>query len=388
MAIYFAFALTAIHEGSLRAANVLLVLYAVELGASPFVVGLLAAMFSICPALIAVQAGKLADRFGARWLLLTGAAAGTLGMLVPYLFAGVAALFAGAVGMGVLDALFVVCVQNIVGLQSTPENRARNYSNYSLIGSTAGLSGPLIAGFSIDYLGHAAGCAIVALITLIPIVLILSRNDELRVGTPPAAHAQGGMWEMLSDPGVRRTLITSSFLAAGSNLYLFYMPVYAHDAGLSASSIGFVISANAAAIFVVRAILPNLLARYGEDRVLTLAFYVEAVSLMLIPFFKDAYVLALLSFIFGLGMGGGGPIITMLMFARSAQGRSGEGLGLKITVNHLTKMVSPLVFGAMGSALGLLPMFVFNALLMVGGGYLSRPNKPRSRSVDDAKSTK
>ena len=114
----------------------------------------------------------------------------------------------------------------------------------------------------------------------------------------------------------------------------------------------------------------------------------EAVSLMLIPFFKDAYVLALLSFIFGLGMGGGGPIITMLMFARSAQGRSGEGLGLKITVNHLTKMVSPLVFGAMGSALGLLPMFVFNALLMVGGGYLSRPNKPRSRSVDDAKSTK
>src|SRR4029077_6404749 len=129
-------------------------------------------------------------------------------------------------------------------------------------------------------------------------------------------------------------------------LYQFYIPVYAHGIGLSASTIGILLSMNAAAAFFVRVILARLIARFKEERLLAYAFYVGAASLMLIPFIKSAVILALISFIFGLGMGCCGPIVTMLMFSSSATGRSGEALGLKVTLNHLTKVVSPIIFGS------------------------------------------
>ena len=50
-------------------------------------------------------------------------------------------------------------------------------------------------------------------------------------------------------------------------------------------------------------------------------------------------------------------------------------VGLKMTTNNLTKLVSPVVFGAIASAFGLFPMFWLNALLLGTGGWLSRPGE-------------
>ncbi len=122
--------------------------------------------------------------------------------------------------------------------------------------------------------------------------------------------------------------------------------------------------------------------RLTAERVLTLAFYVSAASFLLVPFFKSAALLALLSFTFGLGMGCGQPITMMLTFSNAAAGRSGETLGLRLTVNHLTRVVGPIFFGAIGSAFGLFAVFWVNALMLGAGGFLTRiesgepPGKP------------
>jgi hypothetical protein len=65
----------------------------------------------------------------------------------------------------------------------------------------------------------------------------------------------------------------------------------------------------------------------------------------------------------------------MLMYSYSPAGRTGEALGLRMTFIHLTKLVGPIAFGAIGSALGLAAMFIVNAAVMTGGGFLSRPAK-------------
>ena len=54
----------------------------------------------------------------------------------------------------------------------------------------------------------------------------------------------------------------------------------------------------------------------------------------------------------------------MLMFSSSSEGRSGEALGLRMTVAHFTKIVGPVLFGLLGSAFGLAPMFWINACMM------------------------
>ena len=91
-------------------------------------------------------------------------------------------------------------------------------------------------------------------------------------------------------------------------------------------------------------------------------------------------MLSLLSFLFGLGMGCGPPITMMLTYGQSPEGRSGEALGLRVTANHLARVVGPLVFGSIGSAFGLFPVFWVNALMMASGGLISRRRTSRRDS--------
>lgn len=374
MSIVFVYLLSLLNGTSVFASQMVLSLYALDLGASALTVGVLAGMFSLFPMLLAVHAGKMIDRAGARWPMVCGTAAGGIGLLIPYFIHAIPALFIASVMQGLSIVFFHLATQNLVGLLATAQNRARYFSNYTLTISTAQFLGPLAGGFLIDHTGFAATCLAMAVLALLPAALLAWRGQGIPGGTrkPAAAGGTGGgIRRMLADPVVQRMLVTGCLLSAGLNLYLMYMPVYGHLIGLSASGIGIVMATNSTAAFVVRAMLPQLLRRFGEDRVLTYAFLMSAVGLLLIPFFKSVAPLAAVSFVFGLGMGCGQPIIIMLMFANSADGRSAEALGLKFTTNQATKFLSPMLFGVIASVIGLPPTFWLNATLMAGGGALS-----------------
>ena len=72
MSINLIFVLSVIQSAGLFANKIVLALFALDLGASALIVGVLAALFSMAAATLAVTVGRLADRFGARWLLVTG----------------------------------------------------------------------------------------------------------------------------------------------------------------------------------------------------------------------------------------------------------------------------------------------------------------------------
>lgn len=374
MPIYFAFALALFSAVGIQAGRVLLALYALHLGAQPVAVGFLAATYSAFPMLLSLLAGKLADRFGSRWPLLFGAAGGACGMLVPYFFPGLPALYIAAAMNGLAFAFYNVSLQNLVGLLSNPQNRAQNFSNFSLVMSVASFVGPLLAGFSIDHSGHAATCLYVVVLSLVPVTMLAVWGRSLPGGTRDAART-GSIRDTLADPGVWKVLATSSLVHSGQDVFQFYLPVYGHGIGLSASTIGIVLAMFYAAAFLVRLVMPRLLGRFPVEAVLACAFYLGAASFLLLPFFSSTVVLALIAFTFGLGIGCGQPITMMLTFSHSAEGRSGEALGLRLTVNNLTRVVVPVVFGSIGSAFGLFAVFWGNASMLAAGGLLSRVKK-------------
>ena len=100
---------------------------------------------------------------------------------------------------------------------------------------------------------------------------------------------------------------------------------------------------------------------------------------LLVPFFENMYALGAISFIFGLGMGCGTPITLMLMFNNSPSGRSGEAMGLRMSVDNLVRIVSPIVFGAVASGFGLAFVFWINALMLGAGGVL--PAAPKKKAA-------
>jgi MFS family permease len=370
MSIQYVLALTLFSMTGVRAGRVLLALYALNLGAQPLTVGVLAATFSVFPMLLSLLAGRFADRFGSRWPLIIGATGGACGMLAPYLAPGMPALFVAAAMNGFSFTFVNVALQNLVGLLSEPHQQARNFSNFSLALAVASFVGPLMVGFSIDHSGYAYACLYVVAVSLVPIGLLVTKKIAVPHARPESARA-GSILDALKRPGVWRVLATSSLVVTGIDMFQFYLPIYAHSIHLSASVIGIVLATFSAAAFVVRLIMPRLLKFWSVERLLARSFYLGAASLVLVPLFQNALVLALTSFMFGIGMGCCQPITMMLTFTGSAEGRSGEALGLRLTVNHLTRVICPVVFGTIGSVFGLFAVFWGNAALLGGGGVLT-----------------
>jgi MFS family permease len=371
-ALYLTFALMMFGFCSISSARVALSLYALDLGASPAKVGLIVATLYIFPLLISWPIGRYGDRVGSRRLLLVGAVCGLGSMSIPYLWREIAATYAAGTLLGVSFAIYNVLLQNVVGILSTPEERARNFSNASLIGATSALSGPLFAGIAVDHAGHAAACLWLGILSLMVAALLLIGGRLLPSGSKRQEAVSGGLRAALASPGMLRILATSSLVQLGQDLYQFYIPVYGHGIGLSASAIGGVLANFAAASFVVRFMMPRLIARLGEERVLAYSFYVAGAGFLLMPLFSNVIALCALSFMFGLGMGCGQPITTMLIFSRSAEGRSGETLGLRQTVNNALRVSGPALFGLVATGFGLPPVFVLSGLMMAGGGWITR----------------
>ncbi len=361
---------------SFRASKVLVSLYAIELGASQFFIGLMIAMYSLLPALLALQVGKLTDRLGVRVPMLIGSFGVTLGLLLPWLFQSMTALYASAALIGVAHMMANVSAQNLVGSFGGAEHRTRNFSNFALAMAVGAFLGPLAGGFSIDHFGHARSYLYVALFPLVPVLILAFARG---VGGGPRIKSEEEQavlsTSLLSNPVLRRTLIAGAMAVTGQDLFQFYMPIYGHSVGLSASAIGVVLGMFGISAFIVRVWLPALVKRFGDERVFSYSLYVSAAAFLMFPLFSSAPTLSMVALVLGLGMGCAQPITLMLIYGRAPEGRSGEALGMRVTINQFTHIVVPIVFGTLGSAFGVAPVFLINALILAGGGMINRGNR-------------
>lgn len=364
---------------SLRAGRVLFALYALSLDATPITVGVLAAIFAFFPGVMSWPVGMVADRFGSRWLLMIGTVGTGVSMLTPYFFPGMPGLFAAASILGFSFALYNVSLQNLIGLISVPEKRTQNFSNFGLAQAIASFIGPLLVGFGIDYAGYGRACMYFALLSIVPVTMLVVWGKVLPPGTRSASDS-GSVLHTLKTPGLWRILATGSLVVEGVELYQFYLPVYGHAIDLSASAIGVVVSMFAAASFVVRLGMPLILVRVSQEKILAYSFYIAAAGFMMVPFFTSAVALSVISFVIGLGLGCGQPITMTLAFSNSVAGRSGEVMGLRVTINNLTRVIVPIIFGSIGTLFGMFAVFGVSALMLGSGGVLTR-EKPKTPPV-------
>jgi MFS family permease len=374
--------LSILNQASLKGSKMLVALYAIDRGASPLAIGALISTYALFPLVLAVYAGRVSDRIGVRFPMMLGAFGVATGLLLPIAWRAMPALYLSSALIGIASLFFHVSAHNLIG--SLGEGRARtgNFATFSLGASVAGFIAPLVVGFMIDGFGHLAAYAVLAVIAAAPGLALACYAGfipaRLRVTHEP--HASG-VKEMLGNPALRRTLITGGLIITGIDLYNFYLPIYGSSIGLSASVIGIVLGMQAAAAFVVRLWMPRLASHYGERRVLTASLFVAGATYLVFPVAQSAVLLGFISFVLGLGLGCGQPLSIILTYNHSPAGRAGEALGLRLTVNKLTQIIVPVVFGSLGTAAGVFPVFWANGLLLLIGGYLSAEKEKRPVSI-------
>lgn len=373
MKIQHIIALALLNVTGYKGARILTTLYALELGAGPFHVGALIATYALFPLLAAVYVGRVVDRVGVRVPLVGGLAVVAAGVFLPFAAPGLPWLFAAVAVTGAGFIFTHVSMQTLVGTLGGGTARTRNFSNYALGIAITDFTGPVIAGFSIDLFGHR----ITYLILAVLVAVALASAWLLRGRCPAARAAKAGvdsprMLDLVREPQLRGALIMSGVVMTGVDLFQLYFPIYGHSVALSASAIGMVLGMFAIAAFVARAMIPRLARRFGEEPTLVHSLFLAAGIFVLIPLFSSVYALGAISFALGLALGLGQPLSIILTYNHTPAGRTGEALGLRIAVLNLTHVVAPVVFGSVGTALGLAPVFWFSSALIAAGAYTGR----------------
>lgn len=357
----------------LSGSRVIVSLDALSRGASAFTVGVLIALFALLPMLLAVAAGRLSDRVGTRRPMLIGSALNGIGALLPVALPGLPALFVSATLVGVGFMVFQIATQNATGQLGEPAARARNFSLLALGYSVSGFIGPLVAGFGIDHLGFRGAFALFALVPLVPLAVLARGRLALpgRHVSAGAAH-HGGILALLRHRTLRRVFAINALLSLGWDLHSIFVPIYGAKIGLSASEIGVVLSSFAAATFTVRFSMPAISRRMDEQQVLTAALLLAGGVYLVFPFSTSVPGLLLLSFVLGLGLGSGQPMVMSLLHTHAPPGRIGEAAGVRMSLVQSMAVAVPLVFGALGASIGIAPVFWSVGACLVTGGFLAR----------------
>jgi MFS family permease len=366
-----------------RGSKVLITLFAIELGANPIIAGVLFSMYSVLPTFLSVFAGRFTDRVGFRTPMLIGTFGIMCGLALPFFYPSLWALFFSATIAGTSYIFYTVSVQNLVGSLGGASARTRNYAMYALCVSVTALTGPVIAGFSLEHIGGAQSYLLFACIPLVSLLLLMSPLiARLPRGISNRTGEKRSAMDLLRNAPLRRVLIVAGVIETGNELGNFLLPVYGTQIGLSPSQIGIVMGTWAAATFVVRALIPKMVQRTSEITVLAGSLTLAAMACIAMPFVETFVSVSLVAFVLGLGIGGGAPLSMSLVFARSPEGRSGEAMGMRQTVNKGTEMVVPVAFGVVSTSFGMLPVFwLVAAFLGVGGWFMRRdqtPTKPGS----------
>ncbi len=350
--------LTVLCHTAFNGVRVTISLFALSKGGSTFVVGSLMALMAAFPTVLGVAAGRWTDRIGSRRPILVGATLVVMGGALPALLPEVPVLYLSAAltGTGMMAAQ--VALQNAVGALSSVEDRAHNFSQMALGFSLSSFVGPF---------------ALMALLPLITILGIWLEHVHLPQPSPHAAsHVDRNVFDLLKQREMRRVFIASSLLAMGWDLHTFFVPIIGTERGLTASQIGGTLSAFALATFIIRIAMRWIVRRFTEWQVLSSVMFLAGATYLLFPFVGSAWQLVLLSFMLGLGLGAAQPMVMSLLHHMTPEGRAGEALGLRTTLMNSGQVALPLVFGAVGAAVGLTTVFWSAALCLAAGGYFTR----------------
>jgi MFS family permease len=376
---------------SFMGARLVVVLYAIHLQASPAVVGLLAALFSIVSAFVSVPMGRVMDRVGPGRPMMWCSLAMVAGMFIGVLWRDIAALFLVSVLVGTAYSLFFVGHTQWVGRIGSPKDRVRNISWASMGFGVATLLGPLSTGYIIDHFGHREALLVLGAVPLITIAVLAFRVIESPPGAVHSAAARAAarkhrLADLLRDRDLRRVYLVSVMASSTWSIVSLLIPLYGVEIGLSASTIGWILGAYSFASIVIRIFMTQISRRFSSWQQMLMSLTASGVCFVILPLVSSVAGLVAVTFLIGLGMGMAGPLSQNLLYDASPPDRVGEVMGLRVTVMNATSTVVPLMSGAISAAVGVLPVFWLLGAMLVGGSYLRRAQWHQPRPVHEQQS--
>lgn len=362
-------------------------LQALREGHAEWAVGVLMGLFALAPIVLALHAGRFADRHGyhrpIHMAVALAASGGALAFAATWLAPGwagmaFAAMCAAATLTGAGANLGMIVIQRAAGRSAADGTELKRiFSWLGLAPALANVVGPVLAGVLVDLGGFRAAYA---LLLLLPFVSLWSARRVPREAPPVAsAAARGGSLELLRTPGLRRLLLVNWLVASSWDVHSFLVPIIGHERGFSASAIGTVLGAFAIGVVAVRVVIPLLAHHLREGQVLAGAMLLTAFVFALYPLAGLAWQMMALAMTLGIALGAVQPMVMSTLHQITPHDRHGEAIALRSITINFSSAVMPLLFGALGAAVGASTLFWLMGAAIGGGSWQAlrvRPGGP------------
>jgi len=320
----------------------LLPYYAETFGASPVVVGLLFAVFSLCQLAAAPALGDLSDRYGRRPILIFS----LLGTVVSFVMLAVAHSVTMLFLARIVDGLSggnISTARAYVADVTEPKDRARAYG---LIGAAFGLGfilGPALSGV-LSRISYTAPIWAAAAVTLVATLMAWFWLPE----TVHRAHAGVGnpfsyLPSLLTRPVIRRVLVIDfaywcSFAVFQTTFALFVAQRFQFDVAKTGY---FFAGFGILGAFIQGGLIRSVVRRLGDKRtfMIGLAFGAVGLALSAIAPTVGLFTLALVPLAFGIGFGH--PTMSSLVSLAARGDEQGRVQGAASAVESLGRTVGP-----------------------------------------------
>ena len=349
----------------------LLPFYAERFGASPLQMTLLFAVYSLMSMLAAPLWGRLSDRVGRRPVLMASMAAAAL----AYLWLG----FATQLWMVFAARAFAgACAGNIAAAQAyiadvtPPEKRARGMG---MIGAAFGLGfivGPVLGGMvagndlkTADLQTPGLIAAALSAIALLGVVFLLRESLSATAHREPRGRI-AALRDALRRPMLGRLLVLFFVVILAFSGMETTFAWWAIDRfGWGPRPIGFVFFyVGLLSAAMQGGLIGPLTRRFGEERLTLSGLVLITLGLLVLPFVREVPALVLALTLLALGMGAMQPTLNSLISRRAPPERQGEVMGVAQSVGALSRVLGPIIAGALFSGLGPSSPFLWGAVLV------------------------
>lgn len=347
-------------------------LWVVELGASPFMIGIALGSYTFLPLLLSIHGGALMDKLGARRIILFF---GTIVVILPWFYP----MSPWIPAVIVLQMLLGLSVSmGWIGTQTLIGQRMRGDAVYSgrlaFWTRSVGLAGPPLIGLAWDQLGPWGAFVFMSFWasgTLVGVFLLPKLAAE---ETAAAARTTrlGDLMPKLGDyvetfrlmaiPAIALVVIMSVMRQSAHGIQSSFYVVYLEGINFSATEIGILMSSFLALSALGALTAARLVRMFSPTWLLVAAITVSVIMITITPFLGTFFALFVAISVRGGVLGIVQPLMLTMVFKATDSAVQGKAIALRATANRLAMTFIPVIMGGVIEVVGL-----DNAFLVIGG---------------------
>lgn len=354
-------------------------LWALDIGASAFWIGMAIAARALLAMIFAIQTGAVMDRLGARRVTIGMASmACVLVMLYP-LLPTIGGIMVMQVIVGFLHLACWIGAQALVGrlTRGAPDMMGQ----FTFLTTLGNFLGPLMAGLAWEYLGGWGAFAMVSLWSAALVVTLIAVPKSLDAGAvakmslrdlvPQWAHYAAG-FGLLRVPMIAYVIVVSAILAGVYAMRHTFLAVYLESISFSGGEIGFIVGSISLA-GALAGLTVGRLSRWIPPHWLVLAGTVLAtVTFCLAPLFTGFWALLAVACATGICSGTAFPMILSVLTRGAGTDLQGLSVGLRSTMNRTASLTVPVTMGAIVAATSLAAgFFIMGAIMVAIAGIMA-----------------